>query len=196
MKRIIGLVGNSGAGKSTAAEYLKELGADVIDADRIAHELYEMGRPGYTAVKEAFGKGFFREDGTLDRRALGAHVFADPKALRALNAIVHPLVIDEVRRRREASDKDVIVVDCALLIDAGLIEDVDEVWLVRAGEGRKRERILRRDGIDARQADDRLRNQSDEETLKKQADVVIENDGTLDWLKKQIGEHYYAKSGK
>lgn len=196
MKRIIGLVGNSGAGKSTAAEYLKELGADVIDADRIAHELYEMGRPGYTAVKEAFGEGFFREDGTLDRRALGAHVFADPKALRALNAIVHPLVIDEVRRRREASDKDVIVVDCALLIDAGLIEDVDEVWLVRAGEGRKRERILRRDGIDARQADDRLRNQSDEETLKKQADVVIENDGTLDWLKKQIGEHYYAKSGK
>jgi len=196
MKRIIGLVGNSGAGKSTAAEYLKELGADVIDADRIAHELYETGRPGYTAVKEAFGEGFFREDGTLDRRALGAHVFADPEALRALNAIVHPLVIDEVRRRKEASDQDVIVVDCALLIDAGLIQDVDEVWLVRAGEGRKRERILRRDGIDVRQADNRLRNQSDEETLRKQADVVIENDGTLDWLKKQIGEHYYAKSGK
>lgn len=196
MKRTIGLIGNSGAGKSTAASYLETLGADVIDADRVAHELCEIGQPGYIAVREVFGKDYFLEDGTLDRRALGAFVFADKQALARLNAILHPLVIDEVRRRKEASQKGVVVVDCALLTDVGLEEDVDEIWLVRAASERKKERILRRDGIDEAHASNRLNNQSREEDMERYADVVIENDGTLAHLKKQIGELYDEKIGK
>lgn len=196
MKRTIGLVGNSGAGKSTVARYLEELGADIIDADRISHELCEIGQPGHAAVRETFGNGFFRGDGTLNRRTLGAYVFEDKDALEQLNAILHPLVLYEVRRKREVSTKDVVVVDCALLVDAGLVTDVDEVWLVSAGEGRKKKRILKRDGIDERHAENRLKNQMREEELKEHADVVIENDGTLEQLKKQIGEYYHGKNGK
>lgn len=196
MKRTIGLVGNSGAGKSTVAQYLRELGADIIDADKVAHELYEIGQPGYAAVKEAFGDDFFDRDGALDRRALGAYVFTDEEALNTLNAIIHPLVIEEVRRRKKASDKDVVVIDCALLIDAGLEEDVDEIWLVSAENEQKLERILERDKIDPEHAENRLKNQSGEELLKRRADVVIQNNGTPVELKKQIGEYYYGKNSK
>lgn len=195
MKRTIGLTGNSGAGKSTVAEYLEELGAEIIDADRISRELCEPGRAGYLAVKEAFGTEFFRADGTLDRHKLGAYVFADGEALIRLNNILHPLVLSEVRKRKEASEKDTVVIDCALLIDTGLDRDADEIWLVRAGTGRKMERIQSRDGIDRTHAENRLNSQASEQQMLGVADTILTNDGTLEQLKKQVEEHFYGKSG-
>ncbi|WP_066686967.1 dephospho-CoA kinase [Christensenella intestinihominis] len=195
MKRTIGLTGNSGAGKSTVAEYLKELGAEVIDADQISREICDPGQAGYLAVRKAFGPEFFREDGALDRHKLGAHVFADHAELMRLNGILHPLVLEEVRRRRRESEKDTVVIDCALLVDAGLSRDADEIWLVRAGDAQKLERIRSRDGIDETHAGNRLKSQSREEELLAHADVVLVNDGTLEQLRKQVEEYFYGKNG-
>lgn len=194
MKRIIGLTGNSGAGKSTAAAYMECLGAEVIDADQISRELCDMGQAGYTAIKKEFGEGFFCKDGSLDRHKLGALVFADCTALERLNHTLHPLVLREVRRRKAASQKDVIVIDCALLLDTELNKDVDEVWLICAPNAQKQKRIRQRDGISEQNAENRLKSQTAEMDMIKQADVVLENNGTLEQLKEQIREHFYGKS--
>src|SRR5439155_8635090 len=96
---IVGLTGGIGAGKSTVAAILAELGARVIDADRIGHEVYGPGTEGHASVVQAFGPRVVAPDGTIDRRALGAIVFHDPGALARLNAIVHPLIAAEIQRR-------------------------------------------------------------------------------------------------
>src|SRR4029077_4970919 len=93
---IVGLTGGIGSGKSTVAAILAELGARVIDADRIGHDVYRPGTTGFARVCEAFGRGVGAADGTIDRRALGAIVFADPAARAKLNAIVHPLIAAEL----------------------------------------------------------------------------------------------------
>lgn len=194
MKRTIGLTGNSGAGKSTAAEYMRQLGAEIIDADQISRDLCRPGQKGYLAVRETFGPDFFLKDGTLDRRKLGARVFAEPDALMRLNAILHPMILDEVRCRKAASKKEIVVIDCALLTDTGLDRDVDEIWLIRAGDAQKLERIRARDGIDGEHAKNRLKSQTAEKEMLDRADVVLVNDGTLEQLKKQIEVHFYGKS--
>jgi len=96
---VIGLTGGIGSGKSTVADMLAELGARVIDADRIGHEVYRPGTEGHASVVAAFGPGVVAPDGTIDRRALGSIVFRDPEALARLNALVHPLIAAEVQRR-------------------------------------------------------------------------------------------------
>ena len=192
-KRVIGLTGNSGSGKSSAAAYLGQLGAHVIDVDRIAREQSDPGRPGWAAVKQAFGEGFFREDGSLDRHKLGEYVFSRPEELKRLNALLHPLVMEEVRERMAAAGG-TVVLDCALLIDTGLDSLADEVWVVAAGQDSKLGRIKARDGISHEHAQNRLASQLDEKELEKHADVVIENNGTLDELKKRVREQFYGKS--
>ncbi len=192
-KRVIGLTGNSGSGKSTAAAYLETLGARVIDADRIAREISEAGKAGALAIREAFGESFFLEDGTLDRHKLGEHVFSRPEELARLNAVLHPLVIREVKERIAAADG-TVVLDCALLIDVGLDALVQEVWLVAAGGDSKIERIKARDNINHEHAQNRLNSQLDERELRRHADVVIENDGTVDQLRERVRERFYEQS--
>src|SRR5262245_56274797 len=117
---IVGLTGGIGAGKSTVAALLAELGARVIDADRIGHEVYLPGTAGHRQVAAAFGTGVVGADGTIDRRALGAIVFADTAALARLNAIVHPLIAAEVARAiaaaRAEDPRRPIVVEAAILL--------------------------------------------------------------------------------
>ena len=120
---IVGLTGGIGSGKSTIAAILAELGARVIDADRIGHEVYRPGGPGFAAVVDAFGPGVVASDGKIDRRALGAIVFADPAARGRLNAIVHPLIAAELAQRIERIRRDgfagPIVIEAAVLLEAG-----------------------------------------------------------------------------
>lgn len=194
MKRTIGLTGNSGAGKSTVAEYLRGLGAEIIDADKISHDLCETGQQGYVLIRDAFGEQFFCEDGSLDRRALGSYVFANKDELLKLNGILHPLIIAEVENRKKIAKSETVVIDCALLIEVGLHHDVDEVWLVEAEQTQKKERIRNRDGIDEVTAKNRISNQLTEDILKQYADVVIVNTGTLCKLEKQVEEAYYGKN--
>ncbi|MGH7895895.1 MAG: dephospho-CoA kinase, partial [Candidatus Binatia bacterium] len=133
---LIGLTGGIGSGKSTVTAILVGLGAHVLDADKIGHEVYLPGTEGFRRVVEAFGGEIVASDGTIDRQSLGARVFADPAALRRLNALVHPLIGDEIRRRVAAAygaaDGWPIVVEAAIMLEAGW-RFFDQIWVVVVG---------------------------------------------------------------
>src|SRR5690606_40516846 len=171
----IGLTGGIGSGKSTVAALLVERGAVLIDADAIVRELQEPGTPVFDAMVERFGPGIVAADGTLDRQAVADIVFADPEALQALNAIVHPAVGVEIANRlqAEAATDHVVILDVPLLVESGrddlaelVVVDVDpEIAVRRLVE----QRGMREDDARARMA----RQVSREERLAK-ADVVID----------------------
>jgi dephospho-CoA kinase len=134
---VIGITGTIGSGKSTVASFLRELGATVIDADEIGHEVYLPDSQGWEAVVAAFGEGILAADGTVDRRKLGELVFKDPAALAKLNCIVRPLITEEVKTRLKKLCKEgvrVAVLEAALLIEAGWGPLVDEIWVTTAPE--------------------------------------------------------------
>ncbi len=192
MKKIIGLMGNSGSGKSTVAKYLRERGANIIDADDVSHEVCEPGKPGLEQVKERFDSYFFNDDGSLNRRRLGRHVFADKKELRKLEDVLHPIIMMEVKRRMDSATEELVVIDCALLVKMGLHHLVDEVWLVKADTDTKINRICGRDGIPFDQAMSRLRNQEPDDDMIQYADCVIMNNGSKQQLLEQVEEYIGA----
>lgn len=129
----IGLTGTIGCGKSTVAGWLAELGARVIDADRVARDVTPPGSPELASIADEFGHGVLRPDGSLDRPALGRIVFADPAALRRLEAIVHPAVRPRILAEIEAARRDgaqALVIEAIKLVEGGLAALCDEVWLV------------------------------------------------------------------
>jgi dephospho-CoA kinase len=134
---VIGVTGIIGSGKSTVADLLGELGAKVIDADEVGHEVYLPGSQGFEAVVKAFGEGIIGSNGTVDRHKLGDIVFKNPTALSRLNYIVRPLITEEVHARlKELRNKGirVVVLDAALLIEADWVTMVDEIWVTTAPE--------------------------------------------------------------
>ncbi|MEF9863574.1 MAG: dephospho-CoA kinase [Christensenellaceae bacterium] len=195
-KMIIGLMGNSGSGKSTVAQYLKEKGAYIIDADKIAHEICDVGQEGHKAVKAAFEPYFFNDDGSLNRHRMGMYVFANKEELKRLESVLHPIVIKRVKEQLHAAHEDLIVVDCALLVKTGLYKVVEEVWLVRASDDTKIERICKRDQIPMEQALNRLRNQLDEGVLMGYAQKIIVNEGTKEQLLEQVEEFLHDNEKK
>jgi dephospho-CoA kinase len=144
----IGLTGPIGCGKSTVAGWLGERpGVVVVDADRVAREVLDPGEPALAAVVERFGSGLVREDGSLDRAALGRIVFADPGALRDLEVIVHPAVRPRILAAiaaAEAEDAPAVVVEAVKLVEGGLAELCDEVWLVTCDPVVQRARLVER----------------------------------------------------
>ena len=159
----IGITGPIGCGKSTVASWLAELGAAVIDADRVARDVTDQGEPALAAIFERFGDGVRSADGALDRGALGRIVFADAVALRDLEAIVHPAVrpriVDAVRRAEEDGTT-AVVIEAIKLVEGGLAELCDEVWLVTCDPAVQRERLVGR-GTPPGDADQRIAAQSD-----------------------------------
>lgn len=188
--RTIGLTGGIGSGKSTVAAMLAQLGAYVVDADRVGHEVYQPGTPGWSAVVDAFGRAVVASDGRIDRQALGAVVFSDPAQLGRLNAIVHPLIRDAVRARVDAALADQpdrpVVVEAALLIEAKWYELVDEVWVVVASRERVVRRVTESRPIDAAALQSRIDAQLGDDERLRVADVVIANDGTLEDLRRRV----------
>src|SRR3954452_10397298 len=143
----IGLTGPIGCGKSTGAGWLGGLGAIVVDADVVAREVVEPGEPALDAVVARFGSGVVHHDGSLDRGALGRIVFADPAALRDLEAITHPAVRSRIRGAidRAASDgAEAVVIEAIRLVEGGLAQMCDEVWLVTCDAAVQRERLIGR----------------------------------------------------
>jgi len=197
--RVVGLVGGIGSGKSTAAAMLSELGALVIEADAIGHGVYRAGTPGFDAVVRAFGAGVVGEDGEIDRRRLGPIVFGDPARLAELNAIVHPLIRGEIERRiaaaREEGRVPAVVVEAAILIEAGWRDLVDEVWVVVAPRERIVDRLAAGRGIDRADAEARMRRQMSDAERRAAADVVIENDGSLDDLRGAVARAWKGLAG-
>ncbi len=188
--RVIGLTGGIGSGKSTVARILAELGAEVINADLVGHEVYRPGTPGFEQVTAAFGRDVVGEDGMVDRRKLGGIVFASPAALAELNRIVHPLIAEAVRQRiehrRSEGSETPIVLEAAVLIEANWVPLVDEVWVVSASPEAVVERIATERGLAAEQIRARIESQIDDEERRSHADAVIENTAGLDDLRARV----------
>ena len=185
--RVIGLTGGIASGKSLVSRQLAERGAVVIDADKVAHEAYRQGTETFQAVVDAFGSDVVGADGEVDRKALGAKVFADPEARQRLEAIVWPAMrrmMEERLAELRGQDTDVAVLEAALLIEADWLPLADEVWLVTASPETARRRLMERNGLTAEAAEARLRAQLTNEKRRSYADVVIENDGSLEELRR------------
>jgi dephospho-CoA kinase len=184
---VIGLTGGIGSGKSTVAALLAERGAHVIDADRVGHDVYRPGSEGFRRVVEAFGTGIVAPDGSIDRRALGARVFADPAALARLNSIVHPLIAAEITARlaaaRASAGAAPVVVEAAVLLEAGWRALVDRLWVVSVSRETAIQRVSATRGLARTEVERRIDAQLSDAERRRAADLVIENDGSLDALR-------------
>lgn len=182
---LVGLSGGIGSGKSTAARLLEERGAVVIDLDVVAREVIEPGRPGFDAVVTRFGQEVLGPDGRLDRPALARVVFSELAARADLDAIVHPLVAEETRRRiAEAPADAVVVVDVPLLVEAAA-RGYDVVVIVEAPEEARLHRLARR-GMSAEDARRRMAAQASDAERRAVADVVLDNSGSAAQLERQV----------
>ena len=182
----IGLTGGIGSGKSTVSRLLEQRGAVIVDADAIAREVVASGTPGLAAVVEAFGDGVVASDGSLDRPALAAVVFADPEARKRLDAIVHPLVRARATEVAAAAPADAVVVnDVPLLVETGQAGSYDLVLVVEADPATRVARLVQR-GLTAEDARARMVAQATDEQRRAVADVVLDNSGTLEELEAQV----------
>ncbi|WP_410538984.1 dephospho-CoA kinase [Streptomyces sp. KL2] len=185
----VGLTGGIGAGKSEVSRLLGEYGAVIVDADRIAREVVEPGTEGLAAVVAEFGEEVLAPDGTLDRPRLGSIVFGDPERLKALNAIVHPLVGARSAELQRAAGEDAVVVhDVPLLTENGLAPLYDLVVVVDASPATQLDRLVRLRGMDEEDARGRMAAQATREQRLAVADIVIDNDGPLEKLEPQVAE--------
>lgn len=179
---VVGLTGGIASGKSTVAEFLREAGARIVDADRIARAVVTPGRPAHNEIVAAFGRTILLPDGQIDRKRLGAIIFSDPVQQAALNAIVHPRVIegiDAVVDRIAAESPDaVVVLDVPLLYEAGMDRDLSDVIVVYVPEALQLQRLMARDGLSAAEAMARIRSQLPLAEKRRRATIVIDNSGS------------------
>jgi dephospho-CoA kinase len=187
----VGLTGGIASGKSTVAAILEELGAVVIDADKLAREVVAKGSPGLAEVVAAFGPAVLTPDGELDRPRMGAIVFADPERLKVLESITHPRIFELYAEREAAArDADVVVHDIPLLVESGRAEEFDAVVVVDASEDHQLERMLRDRGMSEEDARARMAAQATREQRRAVATYLIENTGTREALRRRVEEVY------
>lgn len=192
----IGLTGGIGSGKSTVTKILAELGAPIIDADKVGHAIYLPGGPAYDDMINAFGEGILATDRTIDRRKLGPIVFADPAALKRLNSIVHPKMFARMREMidamRAGGERKPIVIEAAILIEANWQPLFNEIWLVVASKERVIERVERDRAMAREQTEARIKAQLSDDERRKHAAFVITNDGTIDELRAKVTDAWRA----
>jgi dephospho-CoA kinase len=184
----IGLTGGIASGKTVVSQMLSARGATIIDVDRVAHETYRAGSAGFSLLKAAFGDGVVGADGEIDRRVLGGLVFGRPEEMDKLTDIVWPLTRArlEAIRREEPSTTRALVFEAAVLIEAGWVDMVDEVWVVSVPVEVARERLMARNGITAEQADARIGSQLTNAERERYAKVIIDNSGSLEDLEQKV----------
>jgi dephospho-CoA kinase len=180
------VTGNIACGKSLVLDTLRELGAETIDADRVAHAVMRQGEPTWQRLVARFGEEIVGPDGEIDRRRLGTIVFNDPAALQALDAIVHPATLAAVRERIEQSTAPVAAVDAIKLYEEGLDRDCDEVWTVICDPAQQVERLMRRNGFSHAEALTRIEAQAPQAEKAARADHVIDNRGTPEQTRAQV----------
>lgn len=182
---VIGVAGGIASGKSTVARVFERLGARVLDADAIGHDLLRTDRL-RSAIRETFGEDVLTEEGEVDRQALGRVVFGDEGARQRLNRLVRPAIRAEIRRRtgemRGEGYDGVVVVDAPLLVDTGPTDLADKVILVTAPASTRKERIILRSGLTGREAEQRIAAQVSDAKQARWADFVLENNGTEEEL--------------
>ena len=197
---VIGLTGGIAAGKSTVSERLRALGGHVIDADRVGHRVLMRGGEAYDGVVAAFGAGILDESGEIVRARLGRIVFGDPARLAELNRLTHPPMAERMRSeigevRARPSPPPFIVLDAAVLFEAGWNALCDEVWTVSTDPERALERLVARNRLSPEAARARIEAQLDNSEREARSDVVIHNDGTLDELAVAVDELAAATGG-
>jgi len=188
---VIGLTGGIASGKSAVSQILAELGAVVIDADKVGHEALLPDTDIWRDVIAAFGDGILGENDEIDRGKLAEVVFNKPGVLERLNGIMHPRMHQIVEQRIAAlrvQGVGVVVLEAALLIEAGWTDLVDQVWVVEASESSVIHRLCSKKGFTPEQAEARIKAQMPGSQRVKHADVVIDNNSDLDSLRKRIGE--------
>jgi dephospho-CoA kinase len=193
---LVGLTGGIATGKSTVAAAFRDLGAVVIDADVLAREVVEPGQPAYEEIVAAFGRGILDADGRIDRKALGAVVFADPVERRRLEAITHPRIRERLRAKlaelAERGFEGVVIFDAALMIESGNYRQMDRLVVVVASEEAQLERQRARDRTSAEDAARRIRSQMPLAQKAELADHVIDNSGDLATTRARVREVHRA----
>ena len=186
---LVGLTGGIASGKSTVSAMLAERGAEIIDADHIARQVVMPGTPAWCKIRDHFGPGVLYADGSIDRQALADLVFGDQAKLTVLNEITHPAIFARIADRLEAHhDQDVVVVlDAALLIEAGLADGVDVVIVTHSPREIQVERLAAK-GMGARDATSRIAAQLEPEKRLATADIRIDNTGSLEELGRRVDE--------
>ncbi len=182
----IGLTGNIATGKSTAGRMLEALGAELIDADTVAHAVIAPGGPAYGPVVAAFGEDIVGEDGAINRAALGRRVFSDPAALQRLEALVHPAVIAEVDRQVAASHARVVVVEAIKLLESGMADAYDAIWVTTCSEATQLHRLVQGRGLSREAALERIHAQPPQAEKLARADWVIDTEGTFEQTEAQV----------
>ena len=190
--KIIGLTGGIACGKSTVSTELRALGAAIIDADALAHELSQLHQPLYNAYVQRFGREIVTADGTLDRAAIARRVFADPAVRTEVDAIAHPLIrmaAEERLRAARDENKRAAVLDVPLLFEAGWDALADETWVVALPREEQLKRLLARDkAMDEGEARARIAAQMPLAEKCARADVIIDNSGTKEEIREYIGK--------
>ena len=189
---VICITGGLASGKSTAALYLAEQGAEIIDADKLGHRAYDSGTQAYYDVIATFGEDLRAEDGSIDRRVLGKKVFGDPAQLKKLTDIVWPEIRRLAQNEIDANDSDTIMVlEAAVLLEAGWQDIGDEIWVVTVDPEIAITRCMSRDGLEKEDVQSRLDAQLSNDERVAQADVVIVNNGSEEELFEQLDEQWH-----
>ncbi|MXY52678.1 MAG: dephospho-CoA kinase [Gammaproteobacteria bacterium] len=194
--RVIGLTGGIASGKSTAARHLETRGAVMIDADKLGHRAYEPDTEAFRKVVQAFGDDIVGDDGQINRRALGGKVFGNPDELDRLTGIVWPeirkMALAEIDAARAEGTAKAIVLEAAVLLEAGWQDIVDEVWVIYAEREQAIARAMARDGLDEAAVSARIDAQMTNEQRIEQSDVAFENATTAEALCERLDERWAA----
>lgn len=177
MKKLVGLTGKTGAGKSTVSALLKEKGAYIIDGDIVARKVLVDNVCLLNKLSEEFGEGVLNPDGTLNRRALAKVAFSSPEKTEKLNSIMHPVINDFIfdEAQKAFLSYDVVIVDAAAIIESGFTEKSDYLIVVHAPIEIRKERIIKRDGLTEADADVRINGQKKDEFYLSKADFIFNN---------------------
>ncbi len=188
---VIGLTGNIAVGKTTVCNILKALGAQIIDADLLVHRLLAKGHPVYDRVVAAFGAEILNERGEIDRPRLGRVVFSSHDSLRRLEAITHPAVDALVEQEIASATAEVVVIDAVKLLESGISKRCNAVWVIIAPQEQQFARLTRRRGMTEADAWQRIHAQAPQAEKVSQADVVIDNSGSVEDTEAQV-RHAWA----
>ena len=188
MVRIIGITGGIASGKSTVTEFLRQQGYQVIDADQVVHELQEPGGRLYQALLSTFGPAILQEDGRLDRPKLGAMIFGNPELLAQSSQIQNQIIREDLAGRRDllAETEDIFFMDLPLLFELQYEDWFDQIWLVDVTVETQLSRLMTRNTLSQEEAEKRIAAQLSLREKRKRADVLIDNNGSLEATRQQV----------